>query len=33
MFAFQNIALGENYFKLLNLDYGAPRVCPSQSQR
>ncbi len=22
--AFQNIALGENYFRLLNLDYGAP---------
>ena len=25
--AFRNIALGENYFKLLNLDYQAPAVC------
>ena len=31
--AFRNIALGENYFRLLNLDYEAPRVCPSQSRR
>jgi len=26
--AFRNIALGENYFRLLNLDYAAPPVCP-----
>ncbi|TYL47350.1 amidohydrolase family protein [Marinomonas sp. IMCC 4694] len=26
--AFRNIALGENYFKLLNLDYQAPTICP-----
>jgi len=26
--AFRNIALGENYFRLLNLDYHAPQVCP-----
>ena len=25
--AFRNIALGENYFRLLNLDYQAPQVC------
>lgn len=25
--AFRNIALGENYFKLLNLDYQAPGIC------
>ena len=25
--AFRNIALGENYFRLLNLDYAAPPVC------
>ena len=25
--AFRNIALGQNYFRLLNLDYVAPRVC------
>ena len=25
--AFRNIALGENYFRLLGLDYRAPRVC------
>ena len=25
--AFRNIALGENYFRLLGLDYEAPRVC------
>ena len=25
--AFRNIALGENYFRLLNLEYGAPKVC------
>ena len=26
--AFRNIALGQNYFRLLNLDYKAPPVCP-----
>ncbi|MCY4611120.1 MAG: amidohydrolase family protein [Gammaproteobacteria bacterium] len=26
--AFRNIALGQNYFRLLNLDYTAPPVCP-----
>lgn len=26
--AFRNIALGENYFRLLKLDYAAPPVCP-----
>ena len=31
--AFRNIALGENYFRLLNLDYEAPGGCPSQSRR
>ena len=25
--AFRNIALGENYFRLLNLDYAAPPIC------
>ena len=25
--AFRNIALGENYFRLLNLDYHAPQIC------
>lgn len=25
--AFRNIALGENYFRLLNLDYTAPKIC------
>ncbi len=25
--AFRNIALGENYFRLLNLDYKAPKIC------
>lgn len=25
--AFRNVALGQNYFRLLNLDYDAPRVC------
>ena len=25
--AFRNIALGENYFRLLGLEYQAPRVC------
>lgn len=27
--AFRNIALGENYFRLMNLDYHAPMVCDS----
>jgi hypothetical protein len=26
--AFRKIALGDNYFKLLNLDYSAPPICP-----
>jgi hypothetical protein len=26
--AFRKIALGENYFRLLNLDYQAPPICP-----
>jgi predicted TIM-barrel fold metal-dependent hydrolase len=26
--AFRNIALGGNYFRLLGLDYEAPRICP-----
>ena len=25
--AFRNIALGQNYFRLLNLDYSAPQIC------
>jgi hypothetical protein len=25
--AFQKIALGDNYFRLLNLDYKAPPIC------
>ena len=28
--AFRNIALGQNYFRLLSLDYTAPPVCASQ---
>ncbi len=28
--AFREIALGQNYFRLLNLDYTAPPVCPSE---
>jgi hypothetical protein len=31
--AFRNIALGENYFRLLGLDYQAPPVCASASQQ
>ena len=31
--AFRNIALGENYFRLLGLDYTAPRVCGGAGQR
>ena len=27
--AFRNIALGENYFRLLDLDYAAPPICPA----
>ena len=27
--AFRNIALGENYFRLLDLDYTAPQICPA----
>ncbi|MCY3815707.1 MAG: amidohydrolase, partial [Gammaproteobacteria bacterium] len=27
--AFRNIALGENYFRLLGLDYSAPEICPA----
>jgi hypothetical protein len=27
--AFRSIALGENYFRLLNLDYTAPPICPN----
>ena len=26
--AFRNIALGENFFRLLNLEYQAPNICP-----
>jgi hypothetical protein len=29
--AFRNIALGENYFRLLGLPYRAPAVCPGQA--
>ena len=27
--AFRNIALGENYFRLLDLDFEAPPICPA----
>ncbi|PHR26105.1 MAG: amidohydrolase [Fluviicola sp.] len=30
--AFRNIALGENYFKLLNLDYTAPQICEKKGR-
>lgn len=30
--AFRNIALGENYFRLLSLDYHAPPICPADGQ-
>lgn len=30
--AFRNIALGENYFRLMNLDYHAPMVCAASDQ-
>ena len=30
--AFRNIALGRNYFRLLKLDYDAPRVCSGSDQ-
>ena len=29
--AFRKIALGENYFRLLNLDYQAPEICPKEN--
>ena len=29
--AFRNIALGQNYFRLLNMDYEAPPVCSAQA--
>lgn len=29
--AFRNIALGQNYFRLLNLDYEAPQICSEPS--
>jgi len=31
--AFRNIALGENYFKLLGLDYTAPKICERKKKR
>jgi hypothetical protein len=31
--AFRNIALGENYFKLLGLDYTAPKICPNKRKK
>ena len=31
--AFRNIALGENYFRLLGLEYQAPRVCAESTSR
>ncbi|MDG1331182.1 MAG: hypothetical protein P8P74_02555 [Crocinitomicaceae bacterium] len=31
--AFRNIALGENYFKLLNLDYTAPQICEKKRKK
>jgi len=31
--AFRNIALGENYFKLLGLDYTAPTICDRKKKR
>ena len=31
--AFRNIALGQNYFRLLGLDYRAPPVCTAQKPR
>ena len=30
--AFRNIALGRNYFRMLKLDYDAPRVCPDSDK-
>ncbi len=30
--AFRNIALGENYFRLMNLDYHAPTVCAASNK-
>ncbi len=29
--AFRNVALGENYFRLLNLNYNAPLICETQA--
>ena len=29
--AFRNIALGQNYFRLLDLDYQAPSICPARN--
>jgi hypothetical protein len=31
--AFRHIALGENYFRFLGLDYNAPQVCETTAQR
>lgn len=31
--AFRNIALGDNYFRLMNLDYAAPALCRPSSAR
>jgi len=31
--AFRHIALGENYFRFLGLDYHAPQVCPVSARR
>ena len=31
--AFRNIALGENYFRLLGLDYSAPKICERIKKR
>ncbi len=29
--AFRSIALGENYFRLMDLDYNAPNICPASA--
>ena len=31
--AFQNIALGDNYFRLMEMDYQAPAICPTDDNR
>jgi len=31
--AFRNIALGENYFRLLNLDFTAPKICEQKRKK